>query len=316
MKIHSLHETPSAWLGEALERFEIRFCYPLGVGVNFRISHGRNYLPFFQAMGEATVWVAEEAGEVLGTLAASVRTLRLPDGEERRAAYLGDLKVAPGARAGRVLAMLARTATADLKAQDLKSAYAVVMGGTARTPMRYTGRLEIPPFSDVAEIVIFKVGTGGPSDAETRVRIATADEVDHACASLGLACIRAEGGRSSVRSVMNPVALLGDGGHACGVVEDTRRGKRLWLDSGEEVLAAHLSRFAYGSVAAGAVLVREALTHAAREGFPSMFFAVPIDDAPAFVRELGDLSVHEAPAKVYGHGLASAGRWSVDTAEI
>jgi hypothetical protein len=316
MKIHSLHEAPPSWLGEALGCFEVRFRYPLGAGVSFRISHGRAYLPFFQAMGEATVWVAESEGEVLGTLAASVRTLRLPCGEERRAAYLGDLKVTPGGNAGRVLALLARTATEELTAQGLGSAYAVVMGGTARTPLRYTGRLAIPAFSEAGGIVIFKIGTSGESGTSGRVEVVTTDAVHAAYASLSHACVHAEGSRPSVRSLMSPVALVADDGCACGVVEDTRHGKRLWLESGEEMLSGHLSRFAYKGVDAGAALVREALKHAARAGFPALFVAAPVEDAQAFTRELSDLSVHVAPATIYGHGLPATERWGVDTSEI
>ena len=68
MKIHSFRETPPEWLGLALERFEHQFQYPLGSGETFRISHGREYLPFFAAMGTATLLVAEQAGAVMGTL--------------------------------------------------------------------------------------------------------------------------------------------------------------------------------------------------------------------------------------------------------
>ena len=49
MILHHLREPPDPWLGEALERFETQFYYPLGTDASFRIAHGREYLPFFQA---------------------------------------------------------------------------------------------------------------------------------------------------------------------------------------------------------------------------------------------------------------------------
>jgi hypothetical protein len=316
MNLHSLHEPPPQWLGEALERFEARFRYPLGADLRFRISHGRSYLPFFQAMGEATVWVAERDGEVLGTLAAGIRMLRLPDGEARRVAYLGDLKVAPDGRAGRALALLQRTATTELTTQGVQSAYSVVMGGTSRTPVRYTGRLGTPSFTELGDITILKVPSVDARMTADRVSVAKGEEVEAVHASLVHGCAFLEAGRPVLRSLMTPVPLLQDRGEAGGVVEDTRRGKRLWLDGGDELLAAHLSRFAYASIEAGAALVREAMVVAANAGYPALFVAVPAQDAAAFAGALRDVRLHLAPAKIYGCGISSTHPWRVDTSEI
>src|SRR3954465_12466184 len=130
MKLHPLREAPPAWLAEALERLEARFTYPLGEKVRFRIRHGRDYMPFFKAMGDATVWVAERGGEVLGTLAAIPRTIHLPDGQSQRTAYLCDLKITSGPHAGRTLATLAQTVNTALAGIGIRSAYSVVMTGT------------------------------------------------------------------------------------------------------------------------------------------------------------------------------------------
>lgn len=316
MNIHPLRDAPLPWLGEALERFETRFRYPLGAGMHFRISHGQSYVPFFQAMGDATVWVAERRGEVLGTLAAILRMLHLPHGETRRVAYLCDLKVDPDGSAGLTLATLARTVTADLIGQGLESAYSVVMGGTSRTPANYTGRLGIPSFMELGEIAIIKVMTAETTQTTRKSSIVTASEVDAAYAMLSPARMFAQGGNSSLRSLMSPVPLLESHGQACGVVEDTRRGKRLLLDTGEELRAAHLSRFGYATISAGADLVRDALAVAADVGFPALFVAIPAQDAPAFTASLDDLSLHLAPATAYGCGLPATHSWSVDTAEI
>ncbi|HBJ85221.1 MAG TPA: hypothetical protein DDZ88_15380, partial [Verrucomicrobiales bacterium] len=108
MTLHSLQQAPPEWLGTALQRFELQFEYPLGADTTFRISHGRDYLPFFAAMGSATLLVAEQAGEVLGTLVRVERWIQFhgPQPMRQLVHYLADLKVSPKARGGRVLSRL------------------------------------------------------------------------------------------------------------------------------------------------------------------------------------------------------------------
>lgn len=316
MNLHRLNDAPPLWLGEALERFEARFFYPLGEGMKFRISHGRSYVSFFEAMGDATVWVAERSGEVVGTLAAIVRSLHLPGGEVRRAAYLCDLKVTPGPQAGRALALLARAAVKALNGRGIHSAYSVVMGGTSRSPEGYTGRLDIPQFSPLGDIVVFKVTAPREPRMSGEAKASTDEELHAVYHSLNGARMSAEDHRPALRSLQVPLPLVSIEGTACGFVDDTRRGKRLWLGNGEELLAAHLSRFAYANVEAGASLVRRAITIVAQRDVPAMFFAVPSSDAPHFAAALRDLSLHMAPARIYGCGLPTTEAWSVDTSEI
>src|SRR4029077_10210784 len=108
MTLHALRDRPSSELARALAEFDSRFSYPLGPGRSFRISHGEDYPRFFRAMGEAACFVAERQGEVLGTIGCALRRVLSPDGRERDAVYVGDLKVAPPARGGRVLVRLAQ----------------------------------------------------------------------------------------------------------------------------------------------------------------------------------------------------------------
>ena len=180
MTIHHLRETPQPWLGEAMERFEEQFHYPLGGDASFRISHGRDYLPFFQAIGDATVFVAERDGEVLGTVAGIRRPLRLPSGEVQTATYLCDLKVSPAARHGRTLLLLARELQACWHAQGGGCGYSVVMDGTRQTPMDYTGRGGIPSFVVAGELTILKVSVPAELGAMPGVRTVTLAEVDDA----------------------------------------------------------------------------------------------------------------------------------------
>ena len=118
MNFHLLSEAPPPELGAALERFEKLFLYPLGTHATFHIAHGQSYVPFFSAIGDLTLIVAERDGEVLGTLAGIRRPLRLPSGEVRTATYLCDLKVTPNERSGRVLLGLARPTWGPLIARS------------------------------------------------------------------------------------------------------------------------------------------------------------------------------------------------------
>lgn len=290
--------------------FERAFSYPFGEGRRFRIDHGAEPLRFFTASGRAMRFTAEVGDAVVGTVTATLRRLRAPSGTERQAAYLGDLKVSMGARGGTAFARLARAALEALA--GVGSAYAVVMGGTERTPDLYTGRAGFPAFKPLARIVILRVsgsepGPWTPGDA-ARLRCAWRRH------SLGryAAC----GGRASLRSRLKPTWLgLGDGS-AVGRLEDTLRGKRLFWDDGSELLSAHLGRFAYTDPAAAAELLRVAARQAAGAGFPALLAAVPERDAAAVRGGLAGLGVSAAPATVFGIGFEEGVEWNIDTAEV
>lgn len=129
MTLHSLRESPGPALARALADFERGFTYPLGPGRWFRISHGEDYPRFFRAMGPATCYVAELDRCVVGALGVAIRPLMLPDGSRRPTAYIGDLKVARGARGAWVFLRMARAADAWARPQ-VESAYGIVMEGT------------------------------------------------------------------------------------------------------------------------------------------------------------------------------------------
>ena len=111
---------------------------------------------------------------------------------------------------------------------------------------------------------------------------------------------------------MAPLPLVTPGGDACGMLEDTRRGKRLFLESGGEMVSAHLSGFAYETPEAGADLVAAAVVRASGP----FFVALPLRQMEAMRPLLEGLEFTEAEACIYGHGLESGHDWWVDTAEI
>lgn len=321
--VHRLQGPPPPDMARALDIFEEQFHYPLGPGRTFRISHGADYTRFFTAMGEeAMVFVAERDGRVMGTVAIALRPLRTPDGQQKQAAYIGDLKILPAEQGGRTILRLGIAVLKEAKKHaQAEGAFCVVMDGTAQTPTAYSGRLGMPAFHELAQINVLRIPTDQPSNAVQ----AWADQATQPVSAMAAAEVYqrlTEGhyavpaGDAKLRSELDPTALLLPDGSACGLLEDTRNAKRLLTDDGE-LLSAHLSDFAYRDPARGAALAQSALPLAAKHGNPALFVAIPVSDTDAFLAHLGIAETVVAPATIYGCSSLSPGaRWNVNTAEI
>ncbi|MBM3459176.1 MAG: N-acetyltransferase [Armatimonadetes bacterium] len=315
MNVHPLAASPPPELARALGRFEEQFHYPLGPGRFFRIDHGEDYPRFFRAMGEGVCFVAERGGSILGVMGASLRRLALPGGEERLVVYFGDVKIAPQARGGRALPRLAGAVRQWVGARAT-AGFAVVMDGTPVTPLRYTGRLGIPPFAEIGKIMVLRLPTAGTSVGPDDGWLTTGERGGACYLHLSAGRYACPGGNPAERSETEPLWLMEPGGRACGRVEDTRRAKRLIADDGVEMGSAHLSCFAYQDPDAGVELLRVALGHAARRGLPALFVAVAAPEAKDFCRRLEGIGAVLAPATVYGTGLEPGPLWNINTAEI
>ena len=270
---------------------------------------------FFRALGDEACFVAEHQGRVLGTLGTAIRRLWMPDGTERRAAYLGDLKITAEARGGVVLGRLAQAAEAWLRPK-VEAAFGVVMGGTALSPGAYTGRAGIPVFQELGRLAILRLSAGGESIGDPLRRFRATPEAGLACyrrLSLGRhACPPVE---AHQRSLITPLWLMIPDGSACGMLEDTRKAKRLINGDGSELLSAHLSHFACNAAVAGSLLLRAALREVAGLGLPALFVTVAESDARDLREYLPDIDSLAAPAAVFGTGLRS-GAWNINSAEI
>lgn len=311
----ALDEAPPPALAAALGRFEERFRYPLGPGASFRIDHGTDYTRFFRAIGEAGCFAVAREGRVLGTIGAAARRVLLPDGRSVGALYVGDLKVGPSPARGRTLLRLARAVAAWAGSRGATAAFSVVMDGTDATPDAYTGRLGLPRFDPLGSVVVLHTTTRAASGGGGRA----ADDGGEAChARLARGRCALPVGRPALRSEDRPRWLVTSDRRACGLLEDTRRAKRLYAADGAELPGAHLSAFAYADGHAAAALLRLARAEAARRGTPALFAAVPAGDAPVLARALERDGEHvlAAPATVYGTGLPAGATWHVNTAEI
>ncbi|MGV3533599.1 MAG: N-acetyltransferase [Chthoniobacteraceae bacterium] len=323
MTVEPLLRAPDRELTEALDAFERGFTYPLGHDRRFRITHGEDYARFFRAIDaeSGTTFVAlSNERQVLGTLGVAVRDLRFPDRQCRRAAYLGDLKTAPDRSRGRTLLRLGKEVTKWCLDHGAVVAYGIVMDGTDVLPPAYTGKLGIHSFQPVSKLCVFRLPVShAPIDTEPRGLHVDSAAINECFVRLSSGAFAPLGGDPEVRSASAPAFLMNPDGSACGVLEDTRKAKRLIELGGDEMVAAHLSKFAYRDVAAGVRLIRAALAHCARERFaPALFVAVPADEAPHFAAQLHDFEgMVQAGATIFGtYPDLVSNRWQISTSEI
>ena len=316
MTIHELTERPSQHLAQALSAFESIFTYPLGPNQTFRISHDPDYTRFLRSIGRSACFIAERHGSVLGTLGVAIRHLLNPDGEESLVAYFCDLKVANQATKGRVVWRLFQTAQSWLNNQS-RCGFCIVMDGTDKTPDSYTDRLGFETFQPVSKVYICRIPVHEANVSLNSMNMIVAESeglaiYSHLSHGRFATPIRSSGGRSELK----PTWLATPDQSACGMLEDTRQAKRLFLSQGEELLSAHLSCFAYGSVNAGAKLLKKALAHCAIHEAPAMFVAVPEVELDSFYEMLKVPNILLAPATIYAHGLVSGKSWNINTAEV
>ena len=122
-------------------------------------------------------------------------------------------------------------------------------------------------------------------------------------------------GEPRLRSEIAPTWLVHPDGSACGLLEDTRKAKRLITNDGRELPSAHFSCFAYRSVSTAVELLGVALQETARLGLPALFLCVAESESKSLRDGLLGAEVLTAPATVYGAGL-QPGTWNINSSEI
>lgn len=326
MKIHLLAERPPPIMAQALAQFERRFRYPLGAERFFRIHHGEDYSRFFRAMGKGASFIAEREGNILGTIGVARRALILPNGNLKNVVYIGDAKVSPENRGGKVLWRLLQ-AVQNWAVQHANAAYSAVMEGTPIVPARYTGRLGIEPFNKLAEIVILKIPAKkafASIQKDWKIDAAIGWSLYRKLTQGSARCI---GGKPDIRSLAPPQWLADPNGKAIGLLEDTRQAKRLLeaprpfsgdSSDGEslEMRVSHLSHCAWLEDDDGIALLQQALALSTKRGFDAMFTAAPSTAAEAIAARLGAEELIRACAGIYGAGLDAGMIWNLNTSEI
>ena len=326
MKIHLLAEKPPPNTARLLAQFERQFRYPLGPERFFRIHHGEDYSRFFRSMGKGASFIAERGGNILGTISVARRALILPDGNVKNVVYIGDAKVAPEIRGGKVLWRLLQ-AVRTWTVQHANAAYSAVMKGTPILPTRYTGRLGIEPFAKLAEVVILRIPAEkafAPIQEDWKIDAATGWNLYRKLTQGSARCI---GGKPDMRSLSPPQWLATPNRKAVGLLEDTRQAKRLLESSrtfsgnssgGEslEMRVSHLSHCAWLEEDDGIALLQQALTLSTKRGFDAIFTAASLAAAETIVARLGAEGILRACAGIYGAGLDAGMIWNLNTSEI
>lgn len=313
MKLHLFEQPPPMKIGIALEKFEAHFRYPLGPKETFSISHGRKYTPFFQAIGETRLVVAENEGQILATLAGAIQQVDISEGETCEVGYLGDLK-SRDETSPFVLARLLQCMHSNL-AVRVERAYGVVMDGTKKLPNAYTGRLGVPQFNELGKLSILRVDASqNRSEELLTLPLNEWKSIHQLLSRYG---VLPEKGDSTLRSNLPVEYLTSANGLACGCLEDTTLAKRLILSSGKEMRTAHLSRFTYEDADSAAQLLRAVSNRCSELGYSAFFTSIPssLEKEILSIRDLPETTL--APATVFGCGDWDLNKdWFIDSAAI
>jgi hypothetical protein len=314
VNITELSATPDVALIAQLENFELAFSYPLGRANRFRISHLPDYTAFYRSQGEQSVCLlaTTPAGEIAGTVSATVRTLKTPTGSKLKVAYIGDLKIAPHLKTPRTFFALVNTLRAWLEPL-VDAAYGVVMDGTSVVPSSYSGRLGLPPFLPFAAQHILCFSTDHlPETEAVVVDECTGRALYERLAQESYVFIASN---SSLRSSVAPI-WYASCDKACGMLEDTRKAKRLFADDGTEILSSHLSCFVAVDGQAGSEVIAAALEKSGELGFRAMFLTLDDDDMRLLKPFLREFTYSNALAIIYATETLCPGRMKINTSEI
>jgi hypothetical protein len=163
---------------------------------------------------------------------------------------------------------------------------------------------------------VLRLSAANPSVSTDHLELRVAPEIGAACyRELSRGRYASPPREALNRSQIRPVWLMNPDGSACGMLEDTRKAKRLINDDGSELMSGHFSYFAFKNAAAGAELLRKALGLLATLGLPALFIAVWQPDSEPLCNILTDVHILPAVATVFGTGLIP-GLWNINSAEI
>lgn len=312
MKVKELIDRNAEETSKKFSLFERCFSYPLGERKRFRIDHGNDYNAFYRAIGTARTYYLEDDDRVIGAIGAAIQAVILPNGEEVRLAYVGDLKVIPEFQKSRATIYLLKAIRPFLEV-NADIAYGVVMDGTNVTPSNYTGRGGIPSFYPTEKRYILRFS----SDVDRSP--VNAQKIDEGTGKMLLTDLQAglhliTLADYKVRAEMRAF-WISSNDSAVGMLEDTRKAKRLYLDDGEEMLSSHLSYFYFRKADAGKDVLLCAIQESKHQNYPAMFVALNEEQYKLLAPELSNLRYEVATATVYCTG-ALPENFPINTSEI
>ena len=316
MVIHEITPQPAPELQRMIREFEATFLSPLGDGRFFRIDYGEDRTAFIRTLGVGKCFAAEKDGRIVGLVEIAIVKLRYPDGSERPAQYIADLKLRPKARGTLVMGRLVQQGIA-WGFTHTKIGFTMALDVTPIKPTAYTGRAGIAALSEVGKTMVVRlpVTPAGLSRDDERFLV-SGEEGETAHTRLTLGRYTVSGGDPEARSSVPPAWLVHPNGRACARFEDRRNVRRLITDDGSELKPAYLCCFAFDDAHAAVDLVIAALHRADALGYRALRLCVPPGDLSALQCLLGPGVIAGVPGAVYAvEGLPPA-EWNINAAEV
>jgi hypothetical protein len=311
MNLFEFDDTSETWNRRLIE-FERLFSYPLSREKRFSIDHSPNYSAFYRAMGNAKIVIAEHNEQVIAVVSMSIRKISLNDRHcsDFNCGYIGDLKIHPDFRSGRVLYRVAKFLQTTIQ-PELRFAYGVAMDGTSITPDAYTGRLGLPHFAPREKIHVLGFETFAAASKALRI---SAGEGYKIFIALHAPLPTIEQASFDIRSKSEPVWFAIDT-RAVAMLEDTVKAKRLKLMDGTELRAAHISYFEFSDVDSATEILNACLSLAHEREYSSTFVAMSESQYFLMRDRLNNFKFEPSLATVYGTENILSGI-NINTSEI
>jgi hypothetical protein len=249
--------------------------------------------------------------------AALVRLL-LPDGTERKSAYVADVKLLPAERRKVMTGRLLQAAMA-WGWEESHFIFSVTLDVVPMKPVEYSGRAGIPPLSPVGRVVVVRapVMYGDGLRLGDEAYLTQSAEGERAFLRMMRGRYALPGGMPWVRSTAPPVWLVHPGGGACGRFEDRRKVRQLIADDGTEMRPAYLSCFGCTERAAGVELIAAALRRAAELGYRALRLCVGPGDLPLVREAAAGRDIQATGGNIYATEQAAPGaEWTLNASEV
>ena len=311
MKIVELTNQISATLSKKISLFEHHFTYPYGKNKRFRIDHGSDYSAFYRAIGSAQTYYLENDDQIIGSIGTAIKEITF-SGKKFCLSYIGDLKIIPQYHNSKAIIYLMKSLQQFLQ-ENADMAYCIVMDGTETTPACYTGRSGIIKLNPVTIRYILRIYTDFSSHLISAKKISETEGHKLLSKFVGDMYLNYRA-NYHLRSEMTP-CWISSNDSAVGMLEDTKKAKRLYLENGEEIISSHLSYFTYSDEAAGINVIMYALQESKKNGYSAMFIALDENQYKHLMPNLSDLKSEVTTATIYCTGVLPS-NFLINTSEI
>ncbi len=173
----------------------VRLC-PMAGPIEIGAERGPRFFALNELQGDPwfVAVVLDDAGEVVGCAASAVREVYV-NGDPVRAAYLGDLRIAPRARGKRILPRLGAFLLEQITPSGAELAYTTIIEGN-RAAESVPARSEVARYIPVGRIRVAALTSAPRAPRDVAVDTATAADVPEIAGLLDACARRHQFGRS------------------------------------------------------------------------------------------------------------------------